>query len=115
MALSTPEINPPPVPGPPGVPAGMPLVAQWSLRLVVCFVLLASVLFLSAWSLSFWQAGVYLLAVFVPVIVVSVSLFAHNPDIIQRRLQTAERSHSQQALIRAFRPLFLLMMFVPGL
>jgi protein-S-isoprenylcysteine O-methyltransferase Ste14 len=27
----------------------------------------------------------------------------------------AERSRSQQALIRAFRPLFLLLMFVPGL
>jgi protein-S-isoprenylcysteine O-methyltransferase Ste14 len=91
------------------------LMVHWSLRLLGAFALLAGILFLSAWTLRYWQAAVYLLAVFVPAAAVSMVLLLRNPAVIERRLQTAERSRAQQALIRAFRPLFLIMLFVPGL
>src|SRR6266567_1120824 len=115
MALSSPEIHQPSPPGAAAVPPSPALMAQWGLRLLGAFGGLASILFISAWTLWYWQAAVYLLAVFVPATAVSVTLLLRNPAVIQRRLQTAERSRAQQALIRAFRPLFLLMLFVPGL
>jgi len=88
---------------------------QWSLRTLSAFALLAGILFLSAWTPRYWQAAAYLLAVFAPAAAVSMVLLLRNPSVIERRLQTAERSRAQQALVRAFRPLFLLMLFVPGL
>lgn len=88
---------------------------QWSLRMLGAFALLAGILFLSAWTLRYWQAAVYILAVFIPLATVSMALLARNPAVIERRLTTAERSRTQQALIRTFRPLFLMIMFVPGL
>jgi protein-S-isoprenylcysteine O-methyltransferase Ste14 len=91
------------------------LAVQWSLRLLGGFTLLTAILFVSAWTLRYWQAAAYLLCVFIPVTVVSIVLLARNPAIIRRRLTTAERSRTQRALIHAFRPLFFLIMFVPGL
>lgn len=91
------------------------LVVRWVLRLVAAFVLLAGILFSSAWTFRYWQASAYLLAVVVPVSAVSFLLLLRNPAIIARRLGIPQRSRSQQALVRAFRPLFLVMLFVPGL
>jgi len=90
------------------------LAVQWSLRLVGAFVLVAGVLWLSSWTLDYWHAAVYLLALFVPVAVVSIALLARKPAAI-KRLITVELNRSQRALNSAFRPLFILMMFVPGL
>jgi protein-S-isoprenylcysteine O-methyltransferase Ste14 len=115
MAVSTTELTPSSTPSANGGPTGPALAAQWSFRLVAVFALIAAILFSSAWTFQYWQAAVYLLVVFIPAAAVSFTLLFRNPAIIARRLQTAERSRSQQALIRAFRPLFLLLMFVPGL
>jgi protein-S-isoprenylcysteine O-methyltransferase Ste14 len=115
MAVSTPEITPDSAPAANGGPPGPALSAQWSLRLMAVFALLAAILFSSAWTFQYWQAAVYLLAVFIPAAAVSFTLLIRNPAIIAHRLHVAERSRSQQALIRAFRPLFLLLILVPGL
>ena len=90
------------------------LAVKWGLRLVGAFVLVTGVLALSSWTLDYWQAAVYLLALFVPVTAVSVALLARKPAAI-KRLITVELNRSQRALNSAFRPLFILMMFVPGL
>lgn len=90
------------------------LAVQWSLRLVGAFVLVAGVLLLSSWTLHYWQAVAYLGAFFVPLTVVSFVLLARTPAAI-KRLITIELNRSQRALTSAFRPLFILMMFVPGI
>ncbi len=91
------------------------LAAQCSLRVLGAFALVAGVLLLSSWTLHYWQAAAYLVAVFVPLAIVTIALLARNPAVIERRLTTVELNRSQRALIGAFRPLFILMMFVPGL
>ncbi len=91
------------------------LAVQWSLRLLGAFVLVAGVLLLSSWTLRYWQAAAYLVALFVPLTSVSIALLARNPAVIERRLNTVELNRSQRALTSGFRPLFILMMFVPGL
>jgi protein-S-isoprenylcysteine O-methyltransferase Ste14 len=91
------------------------LAVRLSLRLLGAFLFLTGLIFVSAWTLRYWQAALYLLCVFIPVTVLSTALLARNPAVIERRLTTAERSRSQQALVRAFRPLFVLILFVPGL
>lgn len=113
MAVSTPEISPPPARN--GSPADPVLAAKLSLRLVVIFALLAIILFSSAGSFQYWEASVYLLAVLVPVSAISFTLLVRNPAVIARRMQGREPSRSQRALVSAFRPLFLVMLFVPGL
>jgi protein-S-isoprenylcysteine O-methyltransferase Ste14 len=86
-----------------------------SLRLVAIFAILAIILFGSAGTFQFWEGWIFLLAVWVPISAVSFTLLARNPAVIARRLQSGERSRSQRALVRAFRPLFLFLLFVPGL
>lgn len=119
MAVSTPEITPPVVPGangsPPDPVPNSGLAAQLSLRLVTIFAILAVILFGSAGTIQYWEASVYLLAVWVPISAVAFTLLVRNPAVIARRIQSAERSRSQRALVRAFRPLFLFMLLVPGL
>jgi protein-S-isoprenylcysteine O-methyltransferase Ste14 len=51
----------------------------------------------------------------VPVSAISFTLLVRKPAVIARRMQGSERSRSQRALVSAFRPLFLVMLFVPGL
>ncbi len=91
------------------------LAVQWTVRLLSAFALWTAILFVSAWTLRYWQAAVYLLSVFMPLTGISAAILARNPAVIERRLTTAERSRAQQALVRTFRPLFVLMLFVPGL
>jgi protein-S-isoprenylcysteine O-methyltransferase Ste14 len=91
------------------------LALRLSVRLLGGLVLLATILFSSAWTFRFWQAMVYLPAVILSIAAVCFTLLVRSPAIIERRLQTVEHSRSQRALIRAFRPLFFLIMFVPGL
>jgi len=115
MAVSSPELNPPSAPSSHGGPADAMLAAKVSLRLVVIFALLAIILFASAGTFQYWEASLYLLAVWVPVSAVSFTLLVRNPAVIARRLQGNARSRSQRALVSAFRPLFFLMLFEPGL
>lgn len=91
------------------------LTVQWSLRLVGAFAVVAGVLLLSSWTLHYWQAAAYLVALFVPLTIGSFAILARNPVAIERLINTVELNRSQRALISAFRPLFILMMFVPGL
>jgi protein-S-isoprenylcysteine O-methyltransferase Ste14 len=86
-----------------------------SVRLLSGLVLLATILFSSPWTFRFWQAADYLPVVFLSVAAVCFTLLVRSPAIIERRLQTVERRGSQLAFIRAFRPLFFLIMFLPGL
>ena len=115
MAVSTPQLTSPSTERANGSNPRPRLAAQWILRLAGGFAGLASILFLSAWTFRYWQAFAYLAAVFVPLAAVCFELFVENPAVIERRLDTIERSRTQQALIRAFRPLFFFVFLVPGL
>jgi protein-S-isoprenylcysteine O-methyltransferase Ste14 len=114
MAVSSPEVSTSATPSA-GGSADPLLAAKLSLRLIAIFVILAVMLFGTARTFQYWEASVYLLAVWVPTCGISFTLLLRNPAVISRRLQSGERSRSQRALVRTFRPLFLLMLFVPGL
>ncbi|KAA6457165.1 isoprenylcysteine carboxylmethyltransferase family protein [Acidobacteria bacterium AB60] len=91
------------------------LTAQLSLRLGAIFAVLASILFASAGTFRYWQASLCLLVLTASGAAVSFVTLVRNPEVIARRLRTAQRSRSQQALVRAFRPLFFCLLFLPGL
>jgi len=114
MAVSAIEISKPAAPSS-GGPADPLLAAKLSLRLVAIFAILAVILFASAGTFQYWEATAFLLAVWVPISAVSFTLLVRNPAVMARRLRSGERSRGQRALVRAFRPLFLFMLFVPGL
>ncbi len=114
MSPAASEIQPDQLYQPLHAPSRQTLAAQCSLRLLLVLLLLAAILYLSAGSASYWQASLYLAALFVPLAAFSAVFLVRNPAIIQRRLQTQEVSPTQRALIRTFRPLFLLMLLLPG-
>jgi len=114
MPPATSEMQPDQLQQPLQAPSKKALTAQWSLRLLLALFLLGSLFYFSAGSVYYWQAAVYLAAVFIPLAAISAIFLARNPAIIQRRLQIQEISRTQRALIRAFRPLFLFMLLIPG-
>ncbi len=85
------------------------------LRFSVGLLLAAAMLFIPAGSLRFWQAWTFLTVVFIPLVASSLYLAKHDPQLIERRLQTEEKVREQKLLIRLLKPVFFLAFLLPGL
>jgi protein-S-isoprenylcysteine O-methyltransferase Ste14 len=85
------------------------------LRFSVGLLLAAAMLFIPAGSLRFWQAWTFLAVVFIPLVASSLYLAKHDPQLIERRLQTEEKVREQKLLIRLLKPIFFLALLLPGL
>ena len=69
------------------------------LRLVSGFVLLLSVLLLSAGTTAYWQAWVYMAVLFVPMTALLIYLVRHDPELLERRVRTSESQPGQRAFV----------------
>ncbi len=114
MAVSAIEISKPAAPSS-GDPADPLLAAKLSLRLVAIFAILAVILFASAGTFQYWEASAFLLAVWVPISAVSLTLLVRNPAVIARRLRSGERSRASGHGFVHSALCFFFMLFVPGL
>ena len=85
------------------------------LRFSAGLLLAAAMLFIPAGSLRFWQAWTFLAVVFIPLVASSLYLAKHDPQLIERRLQTEEKVREQKLLIRLLKPVFFLAFLLPGL
>lgn len=93
---------------------GPSLVGRLILRLVTMPVALAAVLFLPAGTWKWWQAWVYLLVMILPLEATFLRLAKHDPQLLERRLQSREEVSEQRWLIRLSRPFFLIGFVLPG-
>ena len=66
------------------------LLLRAGVKLVMGFALLGALLFLSAGSLLFVNAWVFLIALFVPMIVVGAVMLFVNPELLEKRLDAKE-------------------------
>jgi protein-S-isoprenylcysteine O-methyltransferase Ste14 len=93
----------------------MNLRSKLLLRFSVGLVLVAALLFIPAGTLEYWQGWTFLAVVFIPVISASFYLSKHNPQLIERRLETKEKISEQKLLVRLLKPVFFAAFLLPGL
>ncbi|MGC1647057.1 MAG: isoprenylcysteine carboxylmethyltransferase family protein [Candidatus Sulfotelmatobacter sp.] len=93
----------------------MSLKSKIVLRLFLSLILIVAMLFIPAGSLRFWQAWVFISLVFLPVVSSYVYFYRHDPQLIERRLQSKEKVSEQRVLIRLLKPIFFAAFLLPGL
>jgi len=93
----------------------MNLLSRLILRFSVGLTLVAALLFIPAGSIRFWQAWIFLILLFTAGISSSLYLYTHDPQLIERRLQTKEKVSEQKLLLRLARPAFFTVFLIPGL
>lgn len=72
-------------------------------------------LFIPAGSWRFWQGWAFLGVTFIPSIVAYLYFYKHDPQLLERRLQSREEVSEQKLLMRITQPLFLTAFLLPGL
>jgi protein-S-isoprenylcysteine O-methyltransferase Ste14 len=75
----------------------------------------AGLLFISAGSLRFWQAWTFMALLFIPLISSFLHFYKHDPQLIERRLQSKEKISEQKLLVRLLKPVFIAAFLLPGL
>ncbi len=89
-------------------------ISKLLLRFSLGAVIVTAMLFIPAGSLKFWQGWTFLAVVFIPVVLISLYLYKHDPKLIERRLQTREKIGEQRLLIRLLQPIFFGALLLPG-
>ena len=91
------------------------LASRLILRTVTSVVFVAAFLFLPAGSLHFWRGWAFMALWFLPMLIASPYFLKHDPQLVERRLQTKEKSKEQKTIIRLAQPIVFLNLLVPGL
>lgn len=91
------------------------LAARLILRTVISLVIVAAFLFLPAGSLRYWQGWAFMAVWFLPMIIASPYFLKNDPQLVERRLQTKEKSKEQKTIIRLAQPIVFVNLLVPGL
>ena len=76
--------------------------------------ILVLLLFLPAWSVSYWEGWLFLLAFFLPVLLITLWFLEKDPGLIENRMRAgpaAEKERSQR-IIQSFAGIFFVLMFV---
>jgi len=82
--------------------------------LLSLFVVLASMLFISAGTLDYWQAWIFLAVFFIITLFITLYLMKNDPQLLERRVKagpTAEKEKDQQ-IIQAVASLAFVLIFV---
>jgi protein-S-isoprenylcysteine O-methyltransferase Ste14 len=93
----------------------MSLSSRLILHFAFSFIVLAALLFIPAGSLRFWQGWAFMAVALVPVVFSVVYLYRHDPQLIERRLQSKEKISEQKLLIRGLKMVFFAAFLLPGL
>jgi protein-S-isoprenylcysteine O-methyltransferase Ste14 len=94
------------------------LATRAAAGLLKLFLAVGLVLFLSAGSLDFWQAWVFLAALGVPALGITVHLLREDPALMESRLSggpSAETRPRQKVIVALARLFWLLLLLVPAL
>lgn len=78
----------------------MSLTTRLIARYAVILVVYAALLFLPAGTLKFWEAWVFMAIMFLPAIVFSAYYLKHDPQLVERRMQSGEKVKEQKAVMK---------------
>ena len=93
----------------------MSLRSKLVVRLSFVLIIGAALLFITAGSWKFWQGWILLGVTFIPSTLAFLYFYKHDPQLIERRLQSKEKISEQKLLMRVSKPVFLAAFLLPGL
>lgn len=79
------------------------LIARYAVILVVY----AALLFLPAGTLRFWEGWVLMAIMFLPAIAFSAYYLKHDPQLVERRMQSREKVKAQKAVMKVAAVIFV--------
>ena len=93
----------------------MSLRSKLVVRLTLALIIGAAMLFIPAGSLKYWQGWSFLAVAFISSILAYLYFYKHDPQLVERRLQSKEKVSEQKLLMRVTKPFFLVVFLLPGL
>ena len=85
------------------------------LRSLIAVIFVAALLFIPAGSFRYWQGWVFMAILFVPMPVTSVYFLKRDPQLVERRLRTQEKTSEQKAIVRWAQSVVFASLLLPGL
>ena len=85
------------------------------LRSLFAVLFVAAFLFIPAGSFGFWQGWVFMALLFLPMPITSVYFLKRDPQLVERRLRTEEKSRAQKTIIRWAQLIVFASLLIPGL
>jgi len=97
------------------MPAQRSLVRRLILRTLFSGTFVVAFLFIPAGSIRYWQGWVFMALLFVPMPITSAYFLKRDPQLVERRLQTKEKSREQRIIVRILQWVVLVSLLIPGL
>jgi len=97
------------------IPAQRSLVTRLILRTLFSGTFVVAFLFIPAGSVRYWQGWVFMALLFVPMPITSAYFLKRDPQLVERRLQTKEKSREQRIIVRILQWVVLVSLLIPGL
>ena len=91
------------------------LFIQAITKFIFGFVLIALLLFIPSGTLSYWNAWLFICILFVPMIIVGITLMIKNPDLLRKRLNSKEKESEQEILLLIGGVMFICGFVISGL
>jgi len=91
------------------------LKSRLAFRFVISLLAVPAVLFVPAGSAKFWQAWLYVALFLGSSLFRTLYFYRHDPQLVERRLQTKEKLNEQKLFKMLWRPLFVGALVLPGL
>lgn len=90
------------------------LIAKTAAGFLILLMVLAASLFLTAGTIQYVQGWLYLLAFFGPVLLITVYLYKHDPQLLERRVKAgpAAEKEKNQKVIQSLANLFFCLVFI---
>ena len=91
------------------------LFVQATVKVSLGFVLVASLLFIPAWSFSYWQGWLLLGVLFVPMFCAGIVMMFKSPELLRKRLNAKEEQAEQKTVVLLSGLMFLAAFILAGL
>ncbi|MDR3774614.1 MAG: isoprenylcysteine carboxylmethyltransferase family protein [Terracidiphilus sp.] len=85
------------------------------LRSSLGLVIFAAMVLVPAGSLRFWQGWMLVALIVIPYLSSFVYFYKHDPQVLERRMQSKEKVGEQKLLMRLATPVFFTAILLPGL
>lgn len=83
-------------------------------RVLLLFIALGAMYFLTAGTLKYWEAWAYMITIFIPMIIFLGYMFRHDPKFLERRMRIKEKRKEQKLIVTLGTLPILLAFSLPG-
>lgn len=91
------------------------LIFELLLKLLLGLILMSLTLFIPANTIKYWNAWLFIILLFIPIIITSISLLIKAPNLLKSRLNIKEKEQDQKKVVILSSIMFLAGFIIAGL